>query len=143
MQRRRQQAGGGRWKRIWAHFHIELQECSLRTVLKKYKPAFSKECIILVCLDILQGLSFSNWVKICHRDLSPGNILISEDGTLKISDVGEGKVIDGKNEQSNSITGTKSIRAVKFIGELISCDIWLFGIILSFSSTCPFPKRLL
>jgi serine/threonine protein kinase len=84
-------------------------------------------------LDILRGLSFANWARIHHRDLSTGNILISEDGLVKVADFGVGKV--GGVEGSNTPTGTASIRApecyVSYTKQLVSCDIWSFGIILS------------
>jgi serine/threonine protein kinase len=129
---------GGQSRKV-IHFILELQSCSLSRVLKVYKSSFSTECILLMSLDILQGLSFANWARIRHRDLSSGNILISEDGILKISDFGVGKIVEDKFkdiEVSNTATiGAETIRApecyVNFVGELISCDVWSFGVILS------------
>jgi serine/threonine protein kinase len=76
-------------------------------------------------LDILQGLAFANWVRIRHRDLSPANVLISEDGIVKLSDFGVGKIFDGfgVNEYSNTgTTGAEAIRALE-------CHVNFMGIL--------------
>jgi serine/threonine protein kinase len=114
----------------------ELQKTSLSKVLETHKEAFSTNCIVRMSLDILEGLSYINWVRIRHRDLSLGNILISGDGILKVSDFGTGRIFEGSNpETSISIQGTFSIQApecgVEYRKKLVSCDIWSFGIILS------------
>src|SRR5665648_228682 len=41
--------------------------------------------------------------NILHKDIRPSNILIDEDGSIKVIDFGFGKVIDKNNQSENSI----------------------------------------
>jgi serine/threonine protein kinase len=41
-----------------------------------------------LCLKVAQGMGYLHSKHILHRDLKPGNILMSEDGTPKIADFG-------------------------------------------------------
>lgn len=43
--------------------------------------------------DILEGVAFAHSKGICHRDLTPKNILLSSTGVAKIADFGTAKII--------------------------------------------------
>ncbi|BFI23449.1 hypothetical protein MPTK2_1g02210 [Marchantia polymorpha subsp. ruderalis] len=45
------------------------------------------------CIQILRGLSACHSASVLHRDITPANLLISEDGTLKIADFGTARVL--------------------------------------------------
>lgn len=38
--------------------------------------------------QLIDGIEFLHFHKTIHRDIKPGNLLISSDGTLKITDFG-------------------------------------------------------
>ncbi len=50
--------------------------------------------ILNITIQILNGLSFAHQQGIIHRDIKPSNILISHDGTVKITDFGLAVVSD-------------------------------------------------
>lgn len=52
------------------------------------KEPFPQEVALSITLEILKGLSFAHEKGIIHRDIKPDNILISEEGQVKVSDFG-------------------------------------------------------
>lgn len=60
--------------------------------------------------DILSGLKYLHARGICHRDLKPGNVLLSESGRCRISDFGCARAFAGvgssKSTSSSSAVGS-------------------------------------
>jgi len=73
---------------------------------------------------------------VIHRDLKPGNVLLAEDGTAKITDFGLAKKLDeGGKTQTGSIMGTPSYMAPEQAGGKTeklgpACDIYALGTML-------------
>jgi serine/threonine protein kinase len=74
--------------------------------------------------------------SVIHRDLKPANVLLSEDGTPKITDFGLAKKLDDVGQtQSGAIMGTPSYMAPEQAGGKTrelgpACDIYALGAIL-------------
>jgi len=81
--------------------------------------------------QVADGLAAAHAVGITHRDVKPGNVLVSEDGTAKISDFGIARATREQTlTQSGFVTGTPSY----FSPELArgahpdpSADVWALG----------------
>ena len=63
-----------------------LENGSLQNRLKKYYMSV-RECCLLIEQALL-GLEYAHNQDILHRDIKPGNILISDNGKAKLSDFG-------------------------------------------------------
>ena len=59
----------------------------LATWLRRHGP-MSVEQAIDCCLQAATGLQYANTKGVIHRDIKPGNLLLSREGTVKILDLG-------------------------------------------------------
>ena len=68
--------------------------------------ALSEEGLAYVALSLCRGLGWLASHKIVHRDLKPANVLLGTDGSVKISDFGVAKMLEGTMDYMNSQIGT-------------------------------------
>uniref|UniRef100_A0A5K3EZU0 Protein kinase domain-containing protein n=1 Tax=Mesocestoides corti TaxID=53468 RepID=A0A5K3EZU0_MESCO len=91
--------------------------------------------------QIAQGMNYLHSHKVVHRDLKSPNILIGEDGELKISDFGVSKEFN-ENSTKMSFAGTVAWMAPEIMrGEPCSfkVDVWSFGVLVWEILTCEVP----
>ncbi len=55
-------------------------------------------------LKILEAVAYAHRNLVVHRDLKPGNIFVTEEGTPKLLDFGVAKLVSGNGEGSQTIT---------------------------------------
>jgi len=93
----------------------------------KQKKNFQETVFYMAILFV--ALDYLNSRNICHRDLKPDNIIIDENGYLKIIDFGNSVMLNGF---TNTMTGTPHYMAPEILlrgGYGFSCDYWSMGII--------------
>ena len=79
---------------------------TMSNLLSKYK-SFSEPVIRNYTKQLLEGLNYLHSNEIVHRDLKSANILITEDGTLKLTDFGCSRRFDSTvTTQSQSFKGS-------------------------------------
>ncbi|EGR30786.1 protein kinase domain protein [Ichthyophthirius multifiliis] len=101
---------------------------------------FSIELAKFVAAEVVLGMEYlNNTMKIIYRDLKPENVLVSDDGHLKIADFGLSKQIQIQDELCYTFIGTPEYIAPEIIrskqqsdklGYKISADVWAFGVFL-------------
>ncbi|MEJ2635551.1 MAG: protein kinase [Calditrichia bacterium] len=103
---------------------------SLRQKIKKGPIPFDDALNII--FQIAQGLKAAHDEKIIHRDIKPGNILITERGEAKIVDFGLAKLAEISLTKSASSMGTAAYMCPEQIrGKVVDhrCDIWALGVV--------------
>ena len=106
---------------------------SLADLLKR-QPQLPIERVIAIGLELSDALSRAHHLDIIHRDIKPGNILLAEDGTPRLTDFG--------------LAHIRSYPALTTAGQLLGtfqylspeacenqpldarADIWSFGVVL-------------
>ena len=81
---------------------------TLRDIIKVNGALSQRDCE-QVMLGVLNALDYSHRMGIIHRDIKPGNIMISEQGVVKVMDFGIARAIDDSAAtmtQSQGVVGT-------------------------------------
>ena len=81
---------------------------TLRDVIKANGPLSQRDAE-QVMLGVLNALEYSHHMGIVHRDIKPGNIMISERGVVKVMDFGIARALDDSAAtmtQSQGVVGT-------------------------------------
>ena len=84
-------------------------------------------------LQIFSGMNHMHDQKIMHRDLKPANILISSEGTLKIADLGLGRIFGSGTFEVFSKVGTPQYMSPELLkgeGYEMRSDVWSLGCII-------------
>jgi len=114
---------------------------------KNFNGGDIRKKIFSIFTKILLGLYELHKQHIIHRDIKPGNIMIVDDFTPKIGDLGLAKILGSTNSTMNTIAGTLIYQAPEMINSNPSytskCDIWSLGITLymMFLKKKPYPEN--
>nr|CCA22084.1 calcium/calmodulindependent protein kinase kinase pu [Albugo laibachii Nc14] len=82
--------------------------------------------------DLLLGLHYLHLHRVIHRDIKPGNILVSAEGVAKIADFGTARMIMNESETLSGAKGTPAFMAPEMFDidatyRGPSVDIWSLG----------------
>lgn len=78
----------------------------LKKYIKNHYP-MPYENIVIIMRQILSGISLAHQHRIIHRDLKPQNILMDEDGNVKIADFGIAIALSETSlTQTNTLLGS-------------------------------------
>ncbi|KAM7257073.1 hypothetical protein ACFE04_012814 [Oxalis oulophora] len=95
--------------------------------------------VVQFALDIARGLTYLHSKKIVHRDIKPDNILLDNNGRIKIADFGVACI----ESEIHDIHGTEGYMAPEVIQEKLcdrKSDVYSFGICLWEIYCCKCPR---
>ena len=93
--------------------------------------------------QILDGLMSIHNLGIIHRDIKPDNIMISNDGVVKLVDFGIARTVSEEKNRDTRLLGTEGFAAPEQFGfRQTDCrtDIYATGVILNLLLTGSYPK---
>ena len=91
-----------------------------------------EECVRAVCASIVLGLEYLHGVaNVCHRDIKCGNVLLTEDGHVKLADFGVSAELTNTVNKRKTVVGSPYWMAPEVIRESHydgRADVWSLGI---------------
>uniref|UniRef100_A0A1A7YPC9 calcium/calmodulin-dependent protein kinase n=1 Tax=Iconisemion striatum TaxID=60296 RepID=A0A1A7YPC9_9TELE len=108
--------------------------------------AFSEDQARFYFRDLLRGIEYLHYQRIIHRDVKPSNLLVGEDGHIKIADFGVSNQFEGADALLTSTVGTPAFLAPETLSETRknfsgkALDVWAMGVTLYcfVFGVCPF-----
>ncbi|XP_068640495.1 proline-rich receptor-like protein kinase PERK3 [Aristolochia californica] len=89
---------------------------------------------VRIAVDVAEGLAYLHSTRVVHRDVKPGNVLLTENGEAKLSDLGVSKVVPSEmTHVSTEVKGTLGyLDPDCFPAGQVSeaSDVYSFGIVL-------------
>jgi serine/threonine protein kinase len=120
-----------RWEDDLVYIDMELGASCL------YNDLYIKKCVTSEMSwqyfrDLIDGVEYLHSMKVAHRNIEPGNLLIGSDGRLKIADFGWasiiGPVMGGGCQGALQYHAPEMVRQELY--RLEPADIWACGIVL-------------
>ena len=105
---------------------------------------FGESEAVSYMLQLLDGLSALHGAGIVHRDISPKNVLLTDDGIIKLIDFGISHFADPARSQDTQILGTAGFAAPEQFGFQRStekADIYSAGVLLNWMLTGAMPNE--
>ncbi|XP_037533791.1 calcium/calmodulin-dependent protein kinase kinase 1b [Nematolebias whitei] len=96
--------------------------------------------------DVVLGMEYLHYHRIIHRDVKPSNLLLGDDGHVKIADFGVSNEFEGTDALLSSSAGTPAFMAPETMSEQQqsfsgkALDVWAMGVTLYcfVFGKCPF-----
>lgn len=106
--------------------------CTLRDVLRE-RGALQPRAALDILEPVLAALGAAHRAGFVHRDMKPENVLIGDDGRVKVADFGLVRAVDAVTSTTGSVLGTVSYLAPEQIEQGTAdtrADVYACGVVL-------------
>lgn len=117
--------------------YIVMEHCGGGTLahLLRTDGPFPTDRVVSVGTRICEALGYAHSKAIVHRDVKPGNVLVGDDGLLKVGDFGIAKALDTKTDitTTGKIIGTVAYISPEYAGDReldARSDLYSLGVVL-------------
>ncbi|KUF90390.1 hypothetical protein AM588_10003329 [Phytophthora nicotianae] len=110
--------------------------------LPKDDDVVPERVIAAIAMQILTGLAHLQLVRHVHRDIKPQNILVQQDGAVKLTDFGLARELSSSTSMAQTFVGTFKYMAPERVQNEpydYKSDIWSLGLVLIECATQTFP----
>ncbi|KAG6972627.1 hypothetical protein JG687_00001352 [Phytophthora cactorum] len=127
---------------------IVLEFCALGSLdqllakLPRGDDAVPERIVAAIAMQILTGLAHLKRVRHVHRDIKPQNILVQQDGAVKLTDFGLARELSSSTSMAQTFVGTFKYMAPERVQNEpydYKSDIWSLGLVLIECATLTFP----
>ncbi|CAL9772231.1 unnamed protein product [Musa acuminata subsp. burmannicoides] len=104
---------------------------SIADLMNTTEEPLDENQIAYICREALKGLSYLHSIFKVHRDIKGGNILLTEQGEVKLGDFGVAAQLTRTMSKRNTIIGTPHWMAPEVIQESRydgKVDVWALGV---------------
>ncbi|KAK6931352.1 Protein kinase domain, partial [Dillenia turbinata] len=104
---------------------------SVADLLRDSEEPLEEYQIAYICQEALKGLSYLHSIFKVHRDIKGGNILLTEQGEVKLGDFGVAAQLTRTMSKRNTVIGTPHWMAPEVIQESRydgKVDVWALGV---------------
>ncbi|WP_328317027.1 Stk1 family PASTA domain-containing Ser/Thr kinase [Streptomyces sp. NBC_00388] len=118
-----------------AHVYLAMEYvagCTLRDVLRE-RGALRPRAALDILEPVLAALGAAHRAGFVHRDMKPENVLIGDDGRVKVADFGLVRAVDTETNSTGTILGTVSYLAPEQIEQGTAdtrADVHACGVVL-------------
>ena len=100
--------------------------------LTKKEAPFTEDVILNILSEIVVSIGFLHEQGIVYRELKPENLLVNDEGHIKLTDYGLSKVIIEDRKSISTFVGTLEYMAPEaYSGEFgQKADIWSLGVVM-------------
>jgi serine/threonine protein kinase len=109
--------------------------CSLESVIARQQK-LPLSIVTMIGLAVAAALEYSHGRNVIHRDVKPGNILLSKEGSVKVTDFGFSRIVNSLSARltmANRVVGTPLFMAPEMIAgkqATYASDVFSLGIVL-------------
>ncbi|MFF9620779.1 Stk1 family PASTA domain-containing Ser/Thr kinase [Streptomyces griseosporeus] len=106
--------------------------CTLRDVLRE-RGALQPRAALDILEPVLAALGAAHRAGFVHRDMKPENVLIGDDGRVKVADFGLVRAVDTVTSTTGAVLGTVSYLAPEQIEQGVAdprVDVYACGVVL-------------
>ncbi len=87
-----------------------------------------------IIIQVCRGLAYAHQLKVIHRDIKPGNIIVLKDGNVKIVDFGIARIGDTNFTRTGQFLGSLNYMSVEQLNEKLQVDprtdVYSTGVVL-------------